>query len=57
VEESLAIHCALNAQADWLALDLTAEPEHPLNQTNRQNQTAKVLLKVASTYADLKMLD
>jgi len=57
VEESLAIHCALNAQADGLALDLTAEPEHPLNQTNRQNRTAKILLKVASTYADLNMLD
>ena len=57
MEDSLAIHCALNAQADGLALDQTTEHEHSLNQTNRQNKTAKVLLKVATTYADLKMLD
>jgi len=57
VEEALAFNRALNAQADKYALDLTAEPNHPLNQANRQDRTGRVLLEVAVSYADLEMFE
>jgi len=36
VDEALAINHSLNTQADELALDFTAQPDHLLNQVNRQ---------------------
>ena len=57
VEEAVAINRALNSQADELALDLAAEPQHPLNQANRQRVSACVLLILSSTYGDLEMFE
>jgi len=56
-EEALAIHRALNTQADELALDLTELPDRTLNQAYRQVRTAEVLLDVASTYTHLELFD
>ena len=43
VEEAVTINRALNSQADELALELATQPQHPLNQANRQDRTAEVL--------------
>jgi len=57
VEEAVDINRALNLQADDLALDLAAQPRHPLNQANRQECTADVLLTLMQTYTDLEKFD
>ena len=57
VEEAVAINRALNSQADELALKLATQPQHPLNQANRQDRTAQVLLTLMRTYIDLDMFD
>ena len=57
VEEAVAINRALNSQADELALELATQPQHPLNQANRQERTAEVLLILMRTYRDLEMFD
>ena len=59
VEEALAINRTLNSLVDELALDRAAQPEpqHPLNQANRQRHTADVLLVLMRTYMDLGMFD
>jgi len=56
-EEALAIHRTLNALADELALDNTAEPQQTLKQDHRQERTASVLLLVARTYENLDIFD
>jgi len=56
-EEALAINRTLIAQADELALDLTAQPDPNLNQARRQEHTADTLLRVACTYVNLEMFD
>ena len=57
VEEAVAINRALNSQADELALELATQPQHPLNQANRQERTATVLLILMRTYRGLEMFD
>ena len=57
VEEAVDINHALNLQADDLALDLAAQPRHPLNQAKRQERTAQILLTLMQTYTDLEMFD
>ena len=56
-EEALAIHLALNTQADELALDLTELPDRTLNQAYRQVRTAEGLFDMASTYTHLELFD
>ena len=52
-EEALAIHRALNAQADRCAV----LPDDILNEDNRKERTAEVLLIVCHTYENLEMFD
>jgi len=54
-EEAVKINRALNLQADELSLDLATQPQHPLNQANRQDRTAAVLLVLMHTYIHLEM--
>jgi len=59
-EEALAIQRALNAEADKLAHDRTAQSNsniQTLNQAHRQEGTAHALLTVADTYVNLEMFD
>ena len=57
VEEAVAINHALNSQAVELPIDLAAEPQHPLNQANRQRISAYTLLVLSCTYGDLEMFE